>query len=252
MVVSDGCGAEPTTDGAEPAEAHTEARVRRVAPPAAPPAEAGARERLLREGKRLFVQLGFAGVSTRQICVAAGVTQPSLYHHFGNKEGLYHAVIHSWFAETHDAMEAAIAGAPNFRERLLALAIFFWSGRAGEYQAMQHDALQHIPLESRGELRVTIRSSVVEPLLALMREGIAGGDLPTHADPYALMQLYWALVDGFTGLYHRGDPLPPPEANVAAIDLFIAGARALSPAALAAWPTLPNLHTARSSADAET
>lgn len=206
-----------------------------------PSTERGARQRLLREGLRLFLQRGFAAVSTRQICVAAGVTQPSLYHHFGSKEGLYLAVIEEWFKDLHQAMTRAIDDGSTFRERLHNLAIFFWSGQAGEYQAMQHDALQHMPREHIIALRVTISDSVIDPLLHLMAEGIASGDLPPHANTYALMELYWAIVDGFTGLYHRGDPLPPPERNTAAIDLFIAGAGALPTDALDSWPTLSAL-----------
>ncbi len=200
--------------------------------------EHGARNRLLREGLRLFLQMGFSSVSTRQICAAAGVTQPSLYHHFGSKEGLYLAVVEEWFSDLHVAMTSAVEQGATFRERLHNLAIFFWSGRAGEYQAMQHDALQHMPPQHIRALRVTIRQSVVVPLLALMNEGMASGELPTHANPYALMELFWAVVDGFTGLYHRGDPLPSPQQNTAAIDLFLAGARALTTDSFTAWPNL--------------
>lgn len=206
-----------------------------------PIGERGARKRLLREGLRLFLRQGFAAVSTRQICVAAGVTQPSLYHHFGSKEGLYLAVVEEWFGDLRIAMLEAIAGGATFSERLHNLAIFFWSGQAGEYQAMQHDAMQHLPRESIQALRGTITESVINPLLVLMSEGMANGDLPANANPYALMELYWAIVDGFTGLYHRGDALPAPERNTAAIDLFLAGARALPPEAFAAWPGIERL-----------
>src|SRR5487761_870028 len=203
-------------------------------------AEHGARNRLLREGLRLFLQQGFSSVSTRQICAAAGVTQPSLYHHFGSKEGLYLAVVEQWFSDLHVAMTSAIAQGADLRDRLHRLAIFFWSGQAGEYQAMQHDALQHMPQTHLAALRVTIFNAVVAPLLALMVEGQSSGELPAHANPYALMELYWAIVDGFTGIYHRGDMLPSPEQNIAAIDLFLAGVRALTPEALAPWPS-PNI-----------
>jgi len=218
-------------------------------PGAAPATERGARKRLLREGLRLFMQQGFASVSTRQICVAAGVTQPSLYHHFGSKEGLYLAVVEAWLADLHAGMTQAIAQGATFRARLHTLATYFWSGQAGEYQAIQHDALQHMPHENIVALRVTIHSLVVSPLLELMREGIASGELPAHANPYVLMELYWAIVDGFTGIYHRGDPLPPPEGNTAAIDLFLAGARGISAESYAAWPSLPPLGTLKRNAE---
>jgi AcrR family transcriptional regulator len=205
--------------------------------------EPSARERLLREGLRLFLRQGFADVSTRQICIAAGVTQPSLYHHFGSKEGLYLAVIEEWFKDLHDAMTRAIAQGETFRARLHNLAIVFWSGQAGEYQAMQHDAMQHMPAENIVALRSTILEAVIGPLLALMNDGIASGELPAHANSYALMELYWAIVDGFTGLYHRGDILPTPEQNTAAIEMFLAGARALPAEAFAAWPEMAVIRT---------
>lgn len=222
-----------------------------MGPGSEPPEERGARRRLLREGLTLFLQHGFASVSTRQICIAAGVTQPSLYHHFGSKEGLYLAVVEEWLADLHDAMTQAIAQGTTFRARLHNLAIFFWSGRAGEYQAMQHDTMQHLPRESIHQLRGAIIASVVTPLLTLMNEGMANGDLPAHANPYALMEMYWAIVDGFTGLYHRGDLLPPPERNTAAIDLFLVGVRTLPQEAFADWPDLRSFEFLRGGASDE-
>jgi AcrR family transcriptional regulator len=46
------------------------------------------RHTILKVALELFAERGYRGVSTRQICDAAGVTQPTLYYHFGNKEGL--------------------------------------------------------------------------------------------------------------------------------------------------------------------
>ena len=60
------------------------------------PDDRDSRERLLQEAERLFMAHGFAAVSTREICTAAGVKQPSLYHHFGSKEALYLAVVQRW------------------------------------------------------------------------------------------------------------------------------------------------------------
>ncbi len=46
------------------------------------------RERLLATGLRMFVDRGYDAVGVQQIVAAAGVTKPSLYHHFGSKAGL--------------------------------------------------------------------------------------------------------------------------------------------------------------------
>ena len=51
------------------------------------------RERILDEAAKLLATPGTTDVSTRAVCEAAGVTAPTLYHHFGDKEGLLDAVV---------------------------------------------------------------------------------------------------------------------------------------------------------------
>ncbi len=54
-------------------------------------AEATPRERLIEAAAELLTRDG--GVSTRAVCEAAGVGPPTLYHHFGDKDGLVRAAI---------------------------------------------------------------------------------------------------------------------------------------------------------------
>lgn len=56
-----------------------------------------AKHRLLEAAARLLVEKGI-GVSTRAICEAAGVTAPTLYHYFGDRDGLMQAVVAHGFA----------------------------------------------------------------------------------------------------------------------------------------------------------
>lgn len=55
--------------------------------------------RLLRAAAELLASSAGAPVSTRQITQLAGVTAPTLYHHFGDKEGLFDAVVAAGFEE---------------------------------------------------------------------------------------------------------------------------------------------------------
>ncbi|TDE36360.1 TetR/AcrR family transcriptional regulator [Actinomadura sp. 6K520] len=50
------------------------------------------RDRILRAAARLLAEAGGEPVSTRAVCTAAGVGAPTLYHHFGDKRGLFDAV----------------------------------------------------------------------------------------------------------------------------------------------------------------
>ncbi len=69
------------------------------------------RARILEAAAGLLAQSADADASTRAICDAAGVTAPTLYHHFGDKEGLLAAVVDSgWatFLETKRAVAAVV------------------------------------------------------------------------------------------------------------------------------------------------
>ena len=55
--------------------------------------DSGARKKILNAALRQFAECGFAGASVQQIADDAQMTKPVLYYHFGNKAGLFHALI---------------------------------------------------------------------------------------------------------------------------------------------------------------
>jgi AcrR family transcriptional regulator len=57
------------------------------------PKDLRTRDEILTAAGQLFAERGFANVSIRDICDAAGVTPPTVYYYFGNKERLFQAVI---------------------------------------------------------------------------------------------------------------------------------------------------------------
>ncbi|MEA5453677.1 TetR/AcrR family transcriptional regulator [Sinomonas sp. JGH33] len=63
------------------------------------PAKSSPRERLISAATELLAQSDGKPVSTRQITDLAGVTAPTLYHHFRDKDGLMEAVVARGFEE---------------------------------------------------------------------------------------------------------------------------------------------------------
>ncbi|MFI5356081.1 MAG: TetR/AcrR family transcriptional regulator [Opitutales bacterium] len=60
------------------------------------------RARLLRVATRQFARAGFDGTTVDEVVAAAKVNKRMVYHYFGDKEGLYHAVL----GEAYRSLEA--------------------------------------------------------------------------------------------------------------------------------------------------
>ncbi|AXU20898.1 TetR/AcrR family transcriptional regulator [Novosphingobium sp. ERN07] len=59
-----------------------------MAPPAKSTRSADRREQILDEAQRLFLEHGLDSTTTRQIALAVGISQPSLYAHFASRDAI--------------------------------------------------------------------------------------------------------------------------------------------------------------------
>src|ERR1700704_3422340 len=83
-------------------------------------------ERILSTALDLFAVKGYDATAVREICEAAGITKPTLYHFFGSKEGVLQALVTTGFGRFRLIVDTAMAAPGSFRARLklLARAIF--------------------------------------------------------------------------------------------------------------------------------
>jgi len=63
------------------------------------------RRAILAAAEELLASVGEDGLSIREICVRAGVTPPTIYHHFGDKAALVDRVVDDCFAAFDRAFE---------------------------------------------------------------------------------------------------------------------------------------------------
>lgn len=57
--------------------------------------EKDTKEKIFIVSARLFAEKGYNGVSMREISEQTGLSKPTIYYHFGNKEGIYSSLIHT-------------------------------------------------------------------------------------------------------------------------------------------------------------
>lgn len=69
---------------------------------------ADVKDTLLSVAYRVLEEEGASALTTRRVCEEAGVTMPTLYHHFGNRDGLLSAV-HAVALEKFMAKKRALA-----------------------------------------------------------------------------------------------------------------------------------------------
>lgn len=50
---------------------------------------------------RVFLEQGYVGTTMDRVATAAGVSKPTLYSHFQDKEGLFNALTAQWVQKTH-------------------------------------------------------------------------------------------------------------------------------------------------------
>src|SRR5688572_10542155 len=66
------------------------------------------RAALLKAGRKLFAERGFAGVSAEEIAQHARVTRGALYHHFKDKKDLFGAMCDEMGEEMRSRVEQAV------------------------------------------------------------------------------------------------------------------------------------------------
>lgn len=76
------------------------------------PEESEVARHVARTAARLFARRGFEATSIREIVEAAGVAKPTLYYHFGSKEGLARALLFEPLARLGESLER-IVGEPG-------------------------------------------------------------------------------------------------------------------------------------------
>src|SRR5438105_1041978 len=71
------------------------------------------RSALVGEARRLFAERGYPNVPADEVVAAAGVTRGALYHHYGDKQGLFRAVFEEIEREVTEQVATAVADEPD-------------------------------------------------------------------------------------------------------------------------------------------
>ena len=152
-----------------------------------------ARERIMEAAARLLAERGAEGTSTRAVCEAAGVSQPTLYHHFGHKEGLIEAVVTEGFerALAQKKAEERESGDPveDLRRG--------WDDHVAFGVAYPH--LYAVMHGKQGARRIPKAAEEASSMLLSLTRRIAGAGR-LRMEPELAAQVVWSTVYGVTSM----------------------------------------------------
>ena len=156
------------------------------------------RERLLGAALQLFARKGFESASVRELTEAAKVTRPTLYYHFGSKEGLYLELVERLCATVEDSILRSLVPQGTARVRLRSFvlkildSIIEDAGNQRFFFVISLDPRRN-NLSSFHERMRNFIAAVVELLL---EEGAEKGEFETE-DVKWITKVILALVDSF-------------------------------------------------------
>lgn len=153
------------------------------------------RLRLLEAAACLFCQQGYNATSIREIVSAAGTTRPTLYYHFGSKEGLIRTLVDPAFAGIRSEVDRFTLSSESASLQLLRL-----GHRIRAMVIEQRRAFQILHLLDRelpspkwmSELRL-LQTRVRNHLDSIIRVGIDSGEFQLNAVGKEV-QIVWALI----------------------------------------------------------
>jgi AcrR family transcriptional regulator len=183
------------------------------------------RERLLRAGRQVVEEHGYAAASVAAIAARAGTANGTLYRHFGSKAELFVEVFRDVCGREVAAMEEAAAGQDDPVDRVLA-ALRVFATRALQNPALAW-ALLAEPVDPlvdavRLEYRRTYRALLVGPL----RAAVSAGRLPPQDTDLTAAALVGAagevLVGPVSTAGERRDAERPPSAAADIVDALVA------------------------------
>lgn len=169
-------------------------------------AENGApvRERILDAAAEHFAENGFAGARIDGICQAAAVSPRMIYHYYGDKSGLYVAVLESMLAELRaEELKLRDDDAATALDGLLNMFDFIYGHfgrRPGLVKMLAGENLMQAQFLKSSVATPLVASSVLDHIKTLLAEGKKDATIVAEVDPLHLYAMMVALC-----YFHRSN-----------------------------------------------
>ena len=177
--------------------------------------QATSAERILTTALDQFATKGYDATSVREICEAAGITKPTLYHFFGSKDGVLQALVQTGFQQYRALVNNAMDTSGSFQDRVKVLArSVFESARSKPlFWRFIHSVIWAPPGTAlpQTESCTQFYDGVVGVLAAAADKAVARGEIAPGPTGARMLILMGAISEAATGFVIAGKPELTPE-----------------------------------------
>jgi TetR/AcrR family transcriptional regulator len=182
-------------------------------------------DRILKKALELFSDRGYDATSVREICEAAGVTKPTLYHFYGSKEGVYRAIVEGALERFSANLIHTLAVEGSLGDRLRRMARMYVDAAVREPDLARFlMALIHNPPRSAPATDfVGFYEGILRQLAHVIDTAVAQGELAPGPTEVRLLVFMGAIGEAMHGHLLAGRPDLTPELADTLVDTVLRG-----------------------------
>ncbi len=182
-------------------------------------------DRILQKALELFSERGYEATSVREICEAAEITKPTLYHFYGSKEGVYRAIVEGALDRFRDDILKALAGGGTLRDQLTRTARSYLDSALRQPDLARFVmGLIHDPKSAAPETDfVGFYQAVLAEVGKVVDAAVARGEIAPGPTDLRLLVFMGALGEAMCGYLLLGKPKLTHELADGLVDVVLLG-----------------------------
>lgn len=184
-----------------------------------------ARGEILQHAKLLFRQKGFSAVSMNDLVASVGLTKPTIYYHFTDKETLFAEVVVEMMRHGNELFSAGIKRCKGSREKLAKLAEGYFRFSPASLSTLVRDASEHLSEPHLKKVMEAHRFYLLKPIESVFEEGIQADEIQHNENAETLAFYFISWIDAMTTLKmaYEGRPFEARDCALQMITIFLDG-----------------------------
>jgi len=186
--------------------------------------QANSKTKILEVALKLFSEKGYEAASIREICDGAGITRPTLYYFYTNKDGVYQAIIESARKDFKEQIEGGLATEGDLREKCKAMARRSFADAAERPRLWRFIfGLVWAPDPRHSDQLHDFYEEINTKIIRAADEAVRTGEIVPGDNRIRVLVLMGALSEALSSFLILGRPKLTPELADAIIDSIFDG-----------------------------